>query len=54
MSRLTTREKDDFAGYLRNCTDNQVRGCYEKERSAGRTAYVNLCKAEANRRGIEL
>lgn len=54
MARMTQRDRDDFAGYLRNCTDRQVRGCYEKEKAARRTGYVRLCKAEAERRGIEL
>jgi hypothetical protein len=51
---VTQRDKDDFAGYLRNCTDRQVQGVYDKERAANRRAYANLAVAEASRRGIQL
>lgn len=51
---MTKSEEQDFRGYLRNCTDRQVRGVYEKERDAGRTDYQRLAEIEAARRGIEL
>jgi hypothetical protein len=51
---MTQREKDGFAGYLRNCTDRQVQGVYDKEKGAGRRAYANLAVAEAERSRIHL
>ena len=36
----------EFQEYLRNCTDDQVRGVLEKEKKAGRDAYVALAEAE--------
>ena len=51
---LSAQDIREFSGYLRNCTDNQVRGCYEKEKAAGRDGYVALCEAEAARRGVDL
>jgi hypothetical protein len=47
-------DEDEFAAYLKACTDNQVRGVYEKEVSAGRPDYAKLAKAEAERRGVDL
>lgn len=44
----------DFNGFLRNCTDAQIRGVYEKEKAADRDDYVALVEAEAARRGIDL
>jgi hypothetical protein len=54
MAKLSKRDRDEFASYLRNCTDSQVQGVYDKERGAGRTAYANLAVQEAERRGIAL
>ena len=51
---LSDRDYTEFRGYLRNCTDAQVRGVYEKEREAGRTEYRRLAEQEANARGIEV
>jgi hypothetical protein len=51
---ITAEEMRDFRGYLRNCTDRQVRGVYDKEREAGRMEYAELALAEAERRGILL
>lgn len=51
---LTADDIREFTGYLRNLTDAQVRGCYDKERAAGRDGYVALCEAEAARRGVAL
>lgn len=50
---MTNRDRAEFQGYLRNCTDNQVWGVYEKEAKAGRRAYAQLAQAEAVRRGFE-
>jgi hypothetical protein len=44
----------DFRGYLKQCTDAQVQGVYDKEHAAGREDYAELAVAEAERRGIEL
>jgi hypothetical protein len=44
----------DFRGFLRNATDRQVQGIYEKEKRAGRDEYAELAIAEAERRGIAL
>lgn len=51
---MTGRDIREFNGYLRACTDNQVQGCYEKERKAGREDYMALVEAEAERRGLIL
>ncbi|HSX22282.1 MAG TPA: hypothetical protein VLE97_05855 [Gaiellaceae bacterium] len=44
----------EFRGFLRNATDRQVQGIYEKERRAGRDDYAELAVAEAERRGLFL
>jgi hypothetical protein len=51
---MTHQDAREFRAYLRACTDNQVRGVYEKERAAGRDDYAALAKTEAARRGIDL
>jgi hypothetical protein len=51
---MTADEMREFRGYLKLCTNNQVRGVYEKEKKAGRDDYAELAVAEAERRGIEL
>lgn len=51
---MTSKNRDDWKAYLRQCTDAQVRGCYEKERAANRRAFAQLCMDEAARRGIVL
>lgn len=43
----------DFRLYLRQCTDRQVYGVLDKERAAGREAYVQLALAELERRGLD-
>lgn len=45
---------DEFTQYLKNCSDKQVQGVYDKEKKAGRRAEMRLAKAEAERRGIDL
>lgn len=50
---MNASDMKDFNGYLRNCTDSQVRGVYEKEKAAGREDYAELAKMEADRRGID-
>jgi hypothetical protein len=51
---MTAQDMREFRGYLKNCTDNQVQGVYDKEKAAGRDDYAELAKAEAERRGIYL
>lgn len=52
MSTLTARDIREFNAYLANCTPRQVQGVYDKEKEAGRDAYVALVEAEAQKRGI--
>jgi hypothetical protein len=42
----------EFRGFLRNASDRQVQGIYEKEKHAGRDVYAELAAAEAEHRGI--
>lgn len=49
---ITADDIREFCGYLRGCTDAQVRGVYEKEKAAGRDEYVALAEMEAERRGL--
>lgn len=51
---MEKNERENFRGYLRNCTDAQVRGVYEKEKAAGREEEMELAQAEADRRGISI
>ena len=51
---ITAKDIREFRDYLKACTDRQVQGVYEKERDAGCEEYVELARAEAERRGIEL
>jgi hypothetical protein len=44
----------EFRGYLKQCTDKQVQGVYDKENEADRDNYAELAIAEAERRGIML
>ena len=53
MSRLTKADKEDFQLYLRNCTDAQVWGVYEKERAARRVGYMRLAEEELKRRNLK-
>lgn len=46
------RDRLEFSGYLSTCTDAQVRGVWEKEKSARRRDYARLATDEAERRGI--
>jgi hypothetical protein len=50
----TARDLREFRGFLRNATDRQVQGIYDKEKSAGRDDYAELAVAEAESRGIVL
>jgi hypothetical protein len=50
---ISKKDREEFKSYLRNCTDNQVLGVLEKERSAGREDYVELAENEAERRNLE-
>lgn len=48
------QDKRDFGAYLKQCTDSQVRGVYEKERDAGRATYAELARHEAELRNVAL
>jgi len=50
----TAQDIREFRGFLRNASDSQVQGIYEKEKGAGRDEYAELAVAEADRRGISL
>lgn len=41
-----------FALYVRQCTDAQVRGVYDRERAAGRMDMAAIATLEAARRGL--
>lgn len=45
---------EDFRQYLKNCTDRQVYGVWERERQADRNDYASLAVAELERRGLDL
>lgn len=49
---MTNKDRNEFNAYLGNCTNRQVEGVLEKETTAGRTEYVELAKAEMERRGL--
>jgi hypothetical protein len=51
---MTRDERIDFQGYLRQCTDAQVQGVYDKEMTACREEFAWLAEMEAQRRGITL
>lgn len=51
---MNAYDKRDFKEYLRNCTDSQVRGVFEKENAAGREEYADMARTEAMHRGISL
>lgn len=51
---ITAQEMREFAGYLRNVTDAQVQGVFDKEHGAGREEYAELARMEALRRGFIL
>ena len=51
---LSARDIREFRGFLRQATDRQVQGIYDKEKRAGRDDYAELAVAEAENRGIEL
>lgn len=49
---MTTTDRREFKAYLHNCTDAQVQGVLEKEKSAGRDDYAELAQDEMERRGL--
>lgn len=51
---LSARDIREFRGFLRQATDRQVQGIYNKEKRAGRDDYAELAIAEAETRGIVL
>lgn len=44
---MTKKDREEFKAYLRNCTDSQVRGVYQKEAHALRWDYAALAEDEA-------
>lgn len=53
-SGVSAKDIREFRGFLQNASDVQVQGIYEKEHRAGREAYAELARAEAEDRGISL
>lgn len=51
---MTAQDMREFRDYLKQCSDAQVQGVYNKEAIAGRDDYAELAVAEAERRGLEL
>ena len=49
---MTAKDIKEFRQYLKQCTNAQVQGVYDKEKQAGRLGYAELAIAEAERRGI--
>jgi len=49
---MNKKDKEEFELYLRGVTDAQVHGCYDKENSANRQDYAELCYLELIRRGL--
>lgn len=49
---MTSDEMRDFAQYLRQCTDAQVWGVYQKELNANRLDYVALAEIEMRNRAM--
>jgi len=56
MSEDAISGKDirEFRLYLKQCTDRQVEGVFEREKAAGRETYMELARAEAEHRGITI
>jgi hypothetical protein len=51
---LSEKDKREFQLYLKQCTDRQVQGVYDKEKNANRKDYAELAVTEAAIRGITL
>jgi hypothetical protein len=51
---MTLDDMREFSAYLRSCTDDQVRGVYEKETAANRAETADLASEEARRRKLDL
>lgn len=49
---LSTKDRNEFNAFLRNCTDGQVLGVMAKETAAGRDDYVELAEEEMKTRGL--
>lgn len=49
---MTRQDKQEFRGYLQNCTDRQVYGVLQKEKDAGREDYADLARDELFRRNL--
>lgn len=54
LRRKKRRYRAEFVEYCRTLSDTQLRGVFQKETEAKRRMYVNVVRAEAVRRGIEL
>lgn len=56
MNGLSAEDIQDFAQYLRQCTDAQVIGVFDKETNRSTEgdgpAYAQLARAEAENRGL--
>lgn len=50
---MTEQDREEFIQYLRICTNSQVLEVIKKEREAGRKNYVELAKADLERRGLK-
>ncbi len=51
MSKVSKADREEFAGYCRTLTTEQVRNVVEKEQSAGRRVYAGIAREELARRG---
>lgn len=46
------QDREEFESFCCNATDAQLRGIYEKEKTAKRYVYVNIVVNEAARRNV--
>ncbi len=53
-SGVSARDIWEFSGFLRNASDRQLQGIFDKEKRAGRDEYVEATRDEAGRRGVDL
>lgn len=51
---VTAADVREFVGFLRQATNAQVQGIFDKEFTAGRSTYIELARLEAAARGITL
>jgi hypothetical protein len=50
---MTANDTQEFNSYLANCTNQQVEGVYQKEKSAGRRDYAELAAKEGRKRNMD-